>query len=67
LAGVSRFAERAMLQSLTHSRAERLRGLSARLFQLAELVDQPSRSHRRVEALIDEGESIAYAVRREFR
>ena len=56
-----------MLQSLTHSRAERLRGLSARLFQLAELVDQPSRSHRRVEALIDEGESIAYAVRREFR
>jgi hypothetical protein len=56
-----------MLQSLAQSRAERLRHLSARLFQLAEMVDQPSRSHRRVEALIDEGESIAYAVRREFR
>lgn len=56
-----------MLQSLTHSRAERLRCLSARLFQLAEMVDMPSRSHSCVEALIDEGESIAYAVRREFR
>jgi hypothetical protein len=40
---------------------------SVRLFNLSELVDQPSRSHTRVEALIDEGETIADGIRREFR
>lgn len=56
-----------MLQSLAHCRAERLRHLSARLFQLAEMVELPSRSHGRAEQLIDEGESIAHAIRAEFR
>jgi hypothetical protein len=60
-----RSGRRPMLKPV--SRAERLRHYAMRLFNLSELVDQPSRSHNRVEALIDEGETIADGIRREFR
>ena len=56
-----------MLQSLAHSRGDRLRDLSARLYRLSELVSLPPRGHAWVENLIDEGEEIAIAVRSEFR
>lgn len=49
------------------ARSDRLRELSARLYRLSELTQSPPRSHRQVEALINEGEEIAIAVRREFR
>ena len=49
------------------TRAERVRELSARLYQLAEQMTLPSRSHNRAESLIHEGEQIANDLRKVFR
>lgn len=56
-----------MLHLTAHARSDRLRELSARLFRLSEMVALPARGHEWADRLIDEGEEIAIAVRREFR
>lgn len=56
-----------MLTTPAQARADRLRHLSARLYRLSERIAVPARSHGEVERIIDEGEGIASAIRREFR
>lgn len=56
------------MRSSSHlARAEQVRELAARTYQLAEMMSQPPRSIAQAERNIHEGEDIAAALRRVFR